>query len=136
MDWYQDVYDFHKKFDCLIGEKPSLLNRDEDLLRYDLEEEEYDELYAAVLEGDVAHIAKEIVDNLYVLIGRAVASGIDLRPVWDAVHQSNMAKAPYSEELAAQAKANGKKIPLGKILKPPDWKPPDIQSIIDKQLGR
>lgn len=69
----------------------------------------------------LANLAKELCDLQYVLLGTAVQFGIDLEPIWNAVHTSNMAKAsgPVNEH--------------GKKLKPPGWQPPDIQRLIRQQ---
>lgn len=70
-------------------------------------------------EEAIAHVAKEIVDTLYVVVGTAVAFGIPLDDVWDAVHASNMTKV------------RGPKDPTtGKVLKPVGYKPPDIKGIL------
>jgi predicted HAD superfamily Cof-like phosphohydrolase len=55
-----------------------------------------------------------LVDILYVTLGSAVTFGVLLRGPFNLVHQANMAKVGGGES------------DLGKILKPPDWKPPDI----------
>ena len=66
-------------------------------------------------------IAKEICDVIYVAVGIACMYGIDLEPVWAAVHESNMAKGPQSEPCD------------GKVPKPDGWQAPDIESILCNQ---
>jgi NTP pyrophosphatase (non-canonical NTP hydrolase) len=61
-------------------------------LRIKLIEEEYDELIEAINWGDPALVAKELADLLYVVHGTAVAFGIPLDEVFQAVHRSNMTK--------------------------------------------
>lgn len=120
-DWFADVMEFHKEMDLLIGTTPKRPSPKIEGLRFALEEEEFAEMLRAVGNGDVPEMAKEIVDLIYVLIGRAVSYGIDLRPVWDAVQKANMAKVggPIRED--------------GKRLKPPGWEPPDIKGILERQ---
>lgn len=48
--------------------------------------------------------------------------GIDLGPLWDEVHRTNMAKV------------GGKTRADGKILKPDGWQPPRIQELLDVQV--
>jgi predicted HAD superfamily Cof-like phosphohydrolase len=120
-DWFADVLEFHDKVGVIIGWCPGEPAKDVVTLRQSLEEEEHKELLAAAAKGDLPEMADGVVDLIYVLIGRAVSYGIDLRPVWDAVHTANMAKAggPIRED--------------GKRLKPPGWKPPDVARIIKNQ---
>jgi hypothetical protein len=63
-----------------------------------------------------------LADLIYVAIGTAVALGVDLRPVWDAVHAANLAKA------------GGPRRADGKFLKSADWVHPDIKGILAKQI--
>jgi hypothetical protein len=66
-------------------------------------------------------VADGIVDAIYVLIGAAITYGIDIRPVWQAVHAANMAKE------------GGATREDGKVQKPPGWQPPDIAGILAAQ---
>lgn len=120
-DWFQDVHDFHKVMGLKIGDKPSVLDYETHTLRESLIREEFYEVMQALSEKNTCQTAKEIVDLIYVLIGTAVSCGIDLRPVWDEVQKSNMAKL------------GGRKRPDGKIMKPEGWQPPDIEKIIEEQ---
>lgn len=122
MCWFTDVLDFHKKLDSHIGTTPSIPPPQVQELRQALEQEELSELWQAHSKEDLVEIADAIVDSIYVLIGRAISYGIDLRPIWDEVHKSNMAKA------------GGGKREDGKRLKPPGWQPPKIAELLDKQI--
>lgn len=62
--------------------------------------------------------ADGIADSVWVLLGTALAYGIDLDPVWDEVARSNVAKA------------RGPVRPDGKRLKPEGWTPPDIEGAL------
>jgi predicted HAD superfamily Cof-like phosphohydrolase len=122
IDWFADLLEFHKAMDCYMGTTPKEPPVDVISLRNKLEIEEYGELIrAANIDHNLPETADAIVDLIYVLIGRAVAYGIDLRPLWDEVHRSNMAKAPRI--LRAD----------GKVLKPPGWTPPDVAGLLAKQ---
>ncbi len=124
-DWFQDVRDFHKVMGLKIGDKPSIVDLRLDSETYTFVEnlirEEFFEVIEAFSQKNTCEVAKEIVDLIYVLIGTAVSCGIDLRPVWDEVQKSNMAKQ------------GGGKRPDGKIIKPEGWQPPDIEKVIEEQ---
>ena len=49
--------------------------------------------------------------------------GIDIRPIWDEVHRTNMAKE------------GGGSRTDGKIMKPAGWQPPDIAGLLARQDG-
>jgi predicted HAD superfamily Cof-like phosphohydrolase len=84
-------------------------------------QEEFDELKEAMAAGDLAAVAKEMADLLYVTYGTAVSYGIDLEPVFQEVHRSNLSKI------------GGYKRADGKWVKPPTYSPADIESILEVQ---
>lgn len=120
-DWYQDVLDFHTVMEHCIGEGPSIPPREVRFLRRRLIEEEVKETLDALDAMDLVEIVDGIADSIVVLLGTAIAYGVDLRPVWEEVHQTNMDKY------------GGGKDSYGKSLKPEGWKPPDILSILQSQ---
>jgi predicted HAD superfamily Cof-like phosphohydrolase len=121
-DWYQDIVDFHKALDHLVNTYPCYPPTDVIALRERLIKEEVnDELLPAIQNGNLVKIADGIADAIVVLLGTAISYGIDLRPIWDEVHRSNMAKV------------GGGKDEGGKSLKPRGWMPPDILGLLIKQ---
>jgi predicted HAD superfamily Cof-like phosphohydrolase len=118
---FRAIVDFHRAIGHPVGETPRVPGERVASLRYDLIEEETDETLGAILRGDLPDIADGIADSIVVLLGTAVAYGIDLPEVWDAVQKSNMAKVggPVRED--------------GKQGRPPGWVPPDIASILATQ---
>jgi predicted HAD superfamily Cof-like phosphohydrolase len=121
-DWYADIQEFHKvvmqdDFKS-TPHQPSFKSWS---LRYTLVKEEMEETLDAIDKANLVEVADGIVDSMVVLLGTAVTCGIDIRPIWDAVHRANMAKkdGPMRED--------------GKRLKPVGWKPPDIKSEIERQ---
>ena len=70
---------------------------------------------------DLAAIAKELADLLYVVYGTAVSYGIDMGPVFTEVHRSNMSKV------------GGYKREDGKWVKPPTYSAADIAPILAEQ---
>lgn len=120
-DWVQDSLNFASVMDMYRVSKPSIPPSDVVDFRMDLIREEVGETLDGMLEDDVVKVADGIADSIVVLLGTAIAYGIDMRPVWDEVHKANMAKV------------GGPKRADGKQLKPEGWQSPNIQAILDKQ---
>ena len=120
-NWQKDVLDFHTKFDCVVGDKPKFSDEKTMKLRLALIKEEIDELTEAYEGNDFASFIDAIADSIYVLLGTSISVGVDLTPIWDEVQKTNMAKIP----------GNSRKD--GKILKPDNWIPPDIESLLRGQ---
>lgn len=75
-----------------------------------------------------ATLAQELADLVYVACYTAHAYGINLGPVLDAVHASNLDKV-WDDGLIHRDET-------GKVLKPPNWKKPDIGAILREDLDR
>lgn len=121
-DWYRDVLEFNRKFAAWTEPRPEIPPDVVIHLRLKLIFEEAGELAEAMHDKrDLAGVADACADLIYVTLGAAQACGIDLRPVWDAVHSANMSKV------------GGGTREDGKILKPPDWKRPEFASILASQ---
>jgi predicted HAD superfamily Cof-like phosphohydrolase len=122
-DWFADVLEFHRKFGCVIGTTPAPPDVGTADLRYRLMAEELDEFGAAASSDppDLPSLADALADLIYVAIGTAISYGIDLRPVWEAIHAGNLEKV-----------GGGYRADL-KVQKPPGWKHPDIAAILRDQ---
>lgn len=120
--WEQDVKDFHKKFELVCLDKPCNTDKKTENLRIALIVEETNELFLAMRRKDLAEIADGGVDAIYVIIGTLLSYGISITPVWDMIHKTNMAKE------------GGGTRRDGKVLKPKDWKAPDVRSEIIRQI--
>ena len=120
-NWQQNVEDFHKKFEQKIGSTPGFSDEDTMKLRIALVEEEFLELKQAYEEKDFPSFVDAIADSIYVLLGTATATGVDLEPIWEEVQKTNMAKAVGNNRAD------------GKLLKPEGWSPPDIPTLLKKQ---
>jgi len=70
---------------------------------------------------DLASMAKELADLLYVVYGTAVSLGIDMEPVFKEVHRSNMSKV------------GGYKREDGKWVKPATYSPASLDKILEAQ---
>lgn len=120
-DMVQDVLDFHWKFGQPVGAEPGWAPFDVMRMRIKLVNEEYTEFSQAVGGGNLIDLTDSIADLIYVLIGLANACGVDMRPIWTAVHRANMAKE------------GGAMREDGKVLKPEGWVPPDLLTLINIQ---
>ena len=125
IDMVEDVLDFHRAIDAIhhIGSTPSVPRDQVRLLKWCLVREEFEELEQAVSSDDVVGVADACADLIYVVIGLALAYGIDLRPVWRDVQKSNLAKS------------NGPQRADGKRMKPAGWVPPDVAGILARQTS-
>jgi predicted HAD superfamily Cof-like phosphohydrolase len=115
------VEEFHRKFSILAQATPTDLNEETKRLRVRLIQEEFDELKESMVGGDLAAVAKEMADLLYVVYGTAVSYGIDMDPVFREVHRSNMSKV------------GGYKREDGKWVKPATYSPARIEPILAEQ---
>ena len=89
------------------------------------------ELIASMLAGDLVGVADGLADVLYVVIGTAVAYGIDIQEVFDEVHRSNLSKTVWDEE---RQRWYIEKDEFGKGIKPDTYSPADIAPIINNQI--
>ncbi len=112
---------FHRKFEILTQAIPMDVNETTKTLRTRLIQEEFDELKEAMAAGDLAAVAKELADLLYVTYGTAVSYGIDMEPVFQEVHRSNLSKV------------GGYKRADGKWVKPPTYSPANVEAILNLQ---
>ena len=117
------VEEFHKKFDILVQVSPTAASEETKRLRIRLIQEEFDELKESMAEGNLAALAKEMADLLYVVYGTAVSYGIDMDPVFREVHRSNLSKV------------GGYKREDGKWVKPPTYSPADIEPLLAMQMS-
>ena len=113
-DWQSDVQRFHEKFGLNSATKPQAIDYDRMCLRWELHREEFEETQQALIDGNLVELADGICDLIYVLLGTAIESGIDVSPVWNEVQRTNMNKE------------GGAMREDGKILKPEGWEPPRV----------
>lgn len=142
-----NIRDFMVKAGQIVREKPSELTKEEAELRVRLVFEEAFELANALgvsihngnrafSENDFAYqildtcydqqditlAADAIADLNYVVNGTAVAMGIDMEPIDEEVHDSNMSKF-----------IDGYRREDGKWVKGPSYRPANIKALIEKQ---
>lgn len=117
----RQVLEFHKTFDLIVSHKPLIPDEATQKLRVALIQEELNELSEAFTKNDVTGVADALADLLYVVYGAAIACGIDIDPVFQEVHRSNMTKV------------GGHKRADGKWVKPPTYSPANIPPVLEKQ---
>jgi predicted HAD superfamily Cof-like phosphohydrolase len=119
------VTEFHKKFGVPVGERPAMPPRARCDLRLKLMYEELWELEEALLDTwqgyDLSAVADALGDLLYVVFGTAVECGIDMQPIVDEIHKSNLTKDGGGQRAD------------GKVLKGPGYVAPDIAAVLEEQ---
>lgn len=141
--------DFHEAF--------AHPNTDALWLRPTLHDEEHAELIEALESGDKAAVARELADVLYIAYGTAHVYGIDLDAALAEVHRANMSKLAkcdacggdgfgqhdeaghavmnddWTADMCEPCDGRGR-VALrredGKILKGPDFSPPDMTKVV------
>ena len=131
------VKEFMIKANQKIPVKPHLPTEKIGRLRLNLIGEEFKELANALgfvinfdytnfePEPDWANLvdtADAIADLMYVVLGTAVACGIDIEPIFQEVHRSNLTKfvdGTFRED--------------GKYVKGPNYSPANLEPLIEKQ---
>jgi NTP pyrophosphatase (non-canonical NTP hydrolase) len=150
----KDLVEFHELFQMTTNQYPcfSLSTKDKEL-HVNLIHEENTELKEA---ANIYDVADALGDLLYVVLSAAVTYGINLKPVFDEIHRSNMTKLWTGDELLTvsddfrskhnslcvddNAGIHGKRafivrrISDGKVIKSPSYSPAAIKSVIDAQL--
>jgi predicted HAD superfamily Cof-like phosphohydrolase len=121
------VKEFHQMFENDDPIKPDITNPTLAALSITLIAEEFNELIDSIADQDPVEVADALGDLLYVVYGAGLRFGIDLEPVFNEIHRSNLTKMP--EDGIIQYREDGK------ILKPDTYSPADLKPIIEKQLG-
>jgi predicted HAD superfamily Cof-like phosphohydrolase len=121
------VMEFHQVYNTYISEKPELRDKKIAKLRIGLFDEELNEFKEAVYTDNLVEIADAIGDIIYIAIGAAISYGIPIDEVFTEIHRSNMSKLD----------AHGHPIHRedGKVVKGPNYVPPDIAPILRKYGG-
>lgn len=126
---YQDVLDFHEKYQVPRNKTVALLEGDELAFRVKFMQEELDEFVKAHEDGNLADAIDALVDLVYVVHGSAQFMGISTKQWqahWDVVQNANMQKIMV--ESASESKRGYK----FDIKKPHLWQPPNHGPIIEK----
>ncbi len=122
MSNFESVKKFMQTFGQQIKEKAEFPDEKITKLRYELIEEELQELKEAIDKKDIKEVADALTDILYVTYGAGHAFGINLDKCFQEVQNSNMSKLDQ----------NGKPIynEKGKVMKGPNYFKPDLTKFV------
>ena len=109
--------EFHRLVGLPVASSPGFRMTE---LRAELIREEASEFQAACVSGDLIPAIDALCDVLYVTFGSAVTFGIDIEPFFREIHRSNMTKSGKHQR------------DDGKILKGPDYEPPNLEHILER----
>jgi len=140
MHLFQDVFEFHRKFDLdrfgqteLSAEygrpavvAPHLLDEATQRFRENFMFEELDEFVAACHDGDVAKAVDALTDLVWVALGTAHMMHAPFDAVWAEVKRANMAK---ERATGADDPRSVRKSALD-VVKPAGWRPPDVERVL------
>jgi len=119
---FESVKKFMETFGQEIKEKAGFPNEKITSLRYDLINEELDELKEAMDNKDIKEIADALTDILYVTYGAGHAFGINLDKCFKEVQNSNMSKLGEDGKPIYNEK--------GKVMKGPNYFKPDLSKFV------
>lgn len=105
-----------------IKEKAEFPNKKITELRFDLIQEELEELKDAIEKKDIQEVADALTDILYVTYGAGHAFGIDLDKCFQEVQNSNMSKLGQDGKPIYNDK--------GKVLKGPNYFKPNLTRFV------
>ena len=116
-------FDMVKFFHRAMGLPENEWTGENEVLRYRLLKEEYEEYLQAFGSGNEVDLLDAICDMIYILCGTAVVMGADLDGAFSEVHRSNMSKWPptYRED--------------GKLLKGESFSPPALEPFLNNDLS-
>lgn len=123
------VTDFHKAFEQPVGDlaAPAGLSSERLRLRLSMLKEEVDELELSQFgKRPLVDAVDACADLIYLAIGTLVEMGVEPGLVLEEVHRSNMSKLGLDGRPIYRAD--------GKVLKGPNYEPPDIAGVLDAQM--
>ena len=123
MSNFENVKKFMETFGQIVRTKPQLPDRETMQLRYDLIEEELNELEHAMKTKNLKEVADALADILYVTYGAGYAYGIDLDKCFKEVQRANMSKLGKDGKPIYNEK--------GKVMKGPDYSEPNLKPFVE-----
>ena len=124
MSNFEKVKIFMQTFGQEVKTKPSFSTSKINKLRYDLINEELDELKVALENKDLLEVADALTDILYVTYGAGHAFGVDLDRCFEEVQNSNMSKLGDNEKPIYNE--------AGKVMKGPKYFKPDLTKFVNE----
>jgi len=127
--FFQDIIEMVNEFMATYGlnvftSPKADISQETIKLRFDLMKEENEEYLEAAQNGDLVEIADALGDMLYILTGTMLAHGMQdkMEEVFKEIHRSNMSKLDN--------KGNPIYREDGKVLKGPNYFPPELSTIL------
>ena len=123
MSNFKDVKTFMETFGQIVRTKPQFPDNKTMQLRFDLIQEELNELEKAMKTKNLKEVADALTDILYVTYGAGYAYGIDLDKCFKEVQRANMSKLG----------TDGKPIynDKGKVMKGPNYSEPNLKQFVE-----
>ena len=123
MSNFTDVKTFMETFGQMIRTKPQFPDKKTMQLRFNLIEEELNELEQAMQTRNLKEIADALTDILYVTYGAGYAYGIDLDKCFKEVQRANMSKLGEDGKPIYNEK--------GKVMKGPNYSEPNLKQFVE-----
>ena len=122
MSNFESVKTFMKTFGQEVKEKAGFPSDKITSLRYELINEELEELKEAIINKDIKEVADALTDILYVTYGAGHAFGINLDKCFKEVQNSNMSKLGNDGKPIYNDK--------GKVMKGPNYFKPNLNKFL------
>ena len=119
---FQKVKIFMETFGQEVKNKASFGTYQINQLRYNLIQEELEELKKAIDNKDLLEVADALTDILYVTYGAGHAFGIDLDKCFNEIQDSNMSKLGGDDKPIYNE--------MGKVMKGPKYFKPNLNKFI------
>ncbi len=122
MSNFDDVKTFMETYGQEVKKTPSFPDKKIVQLRYNLIQEELNELSEAIEDKNIVEVADALTDLLYVVYGAGHSWGINLDKCFEEVQRSNMSKLDN----------NGNPIynEHGKVMKGPNYFKPNLKKFL------
>ena len=126
-DILKDIDNFHKKYGFEKNEKIDIPNKSELInFRTAFLMEELAEYTNAITKKDAAGALDALVDIVYIALGTAWLFNLPFEKAWNEVQKANMSKIRAKDK-------TGKRGTKFDVVKPKDWKAPNIEKIIEEE---
>ena len=123
MSNFEDVKTFMETFGQIVRTKPQFPDNETTQLRFDLIQEELNELEVAMKTKNLKEIADALTDILYVTYGAGYAYGINLDKCFKEVQRANMSKLGKDGKPIYNEK--------GKVMKGPNYIAPNLKKFVE-----
>ena len=126
-DLLKDIDNFHKKYGFEKNEKVDIPDNSELInFRTAFLMEELAEYTNAITKKDAAGVLDALVDIVYIALGTAWLYNLPFEKAWNEVQKANMSKIRAKDK-------TGKRGTKFDVIKPKDWKAPNIEKIIEEE---